>query len=265
MSQAKKPSIIAHRGSSAVAPENTIAAFTQALDDQSDGIEFDVRLSRDGVPVVFHDADLLRIAGNRAKISSLSARALADIDVGSWFNSKYPELAQSHFSDERISTLRDVLAFLEGFAGTVYVELKSSPRNMQRLGQAVGEVLLETSGNFRIIVKSFELETVPIVKSICPNIETAALFAPTIERILRKEKTLVSKAVELEFDRLSLHFSLATRKLLQQATKASLQVTVWTVDSVRWIKRSQLLGIDSVITNDPAKLLIKRELASAET
>jgi glycerophosphoryl diester phosphodiesterase len=258
MNQLKRPLIIAHRGSSAIAPENTLASFTQALDDNSDGVEFDVRLARDGVPVVFHDAGLKRLADIDTSISSLNADQLSKFDIGSWFNREHPELARPEFSNERISTLSEVLRFLKNFTGTVYVELKSTQRNKRRLAEAVGEILCEKTGLFNVIVKSFILETVPIVKSICSDIETAALFAPTIKRMLQKEKNLVTLAADMEFDRLSLHYSLATKKLMRLASEVNMPVTIWTADSPLWIRRATELGIDSLITNDPARLLAKR-------
>src|SRR4051794_314397 len=89
------PLIIAHRGASAWAPENTLAAFEMAMESGADGIELDVRLSRDGVPVVIHDATLRRVGGRNKRVACISAAELTQVDVGSWFNAKYPERAKS--------------------------------------------------------------------------------------------------------------------------------------------------------------------------
>src|SRR5918993_337434 len=80
------PLIIGHRGSSALAPENTLAAFRRAIADGADGIEFDVRLARDGVAVVIHDATLERTGLLKRKVSQLTAADLQATDVGSWFH-----------------------------------------------------------------------------------------------------------------------------------------------------------------------------------
>ena len=88
------PLIIAHRGASALAPENTLAAFRKAIEDGAEGIEFDVRLSKDGKAVVFHDADLKRIAGRDEKIIDLSFAELQKIDMGTWFNRVFPHLGK---------------------------------------------------------------------------------------------------------------------------------------------------------------------------
>ena len=110
----------------------------------------------------------------------------------------------------------------------------------------------------QIIVKSFKLAAIPRIRVLCPAVRTAALFAPKIMTILRKEKHLVNIAQEFGAHELSLHYSLATRKLMEKAEKRNLPVTIWTADSPRWVKRGVKLGLNAIITNNPAKLLAKR-------
>ncbi|MDH3494847.1 MAG: glycerophosphodiester phosphodiesterase family protein [Acidobacteriota bacterium] len=251
------PLIIAHRGSSAVAPENTVAAFSRALEDGTEGIEFDVRLTSDGVPVVFHDSTLKRIAGAEDRICELRSAELKTIDAGSWFNTAFPELARKRFAKERIPTLEETLDLLKDFTGWIYVELKSAA-DMAGLAKAVGEILARYSGKLKLIVKSFNFEAVPQVAAICPDIQTAALFAPNVMHILRKERKLISITREMKFDRLSLHYSLASRRLMEMAALERLPVTIWTVDSPHWVRKSLALGIDSLITNDPFAQLQER-------
>ena len=84
----QKPLIIAHRGASALAPENTLAAFRRAIADSAEGLEFDVQLSKDNVPVVIHDFDLKRLGRREGFVKDFTAEELQRIDVGSWFNLK---------------------------------------------------------------------------------------------------------------------------------------------------------------------------------
>jgi len=84
-----RPLIIAHRGASARAPENTLAAFQMAIDAGAEGVEFDVRLAKDDVPVVIHDHDLKRVGSLNERVASLTSNELGRIDVGSWFNHRY--------------------------------------------------------------------------------------------------------------------------------------------------------------------------------
>src|SRR6185312_12061571 len=95
-------------GASALAPENTLAAFATALRDGADGIEFDVRLSSDGVPVVIHDATLGRTAMIKTAVSALTAAELCTVEVGSWFNRKFSHLARPEFAREPVPTLAQV-------------------------------------------------------------------------------------------------------------------------------------------------------------
>ncbi|MDQ3180314.1 MAG: glycerophosphodiester phosphodiesterase, partial [Acidobacteriota bacterium] len=100
---------------------------------------------------------------------------------------------------------------------------------------------------------------IPNVHRYCPEVKTAALFAPKILTILRKEKRLVKIASELGADQISLHFSLCTRKLMEKAAKKNLAVTIWTADNPHWVKRALDLGINAIITNNPARLLAKKQ------
>jgi len=255
----KKPLIIAHRGASALAPENTLAAFKKAIDDGAEGIEFDVRLSKDGAVVVFHDATLQRLSDRKNLVSSLTVEELQKIDVGSWFNRHKPTHSNDLFSNETIPTLGQLLEFLKDFQGLIYIELKCRESEVEKLAKAVCELIADSPLLPNIIVKSFQLETIPHIRRLCPKVKTAALFAPKIMTLLRKEKRLVNIAYELGADMISVHFSLATRKLMKKAEKRALPVTIWTADNPLWIKRAVDLGLFAVITNNPARLLAKRK------
>ncbi len=253
------PLIIGHRGASAAAPENTLAAFQRAIDDGADGLEFDVRLARDRVPVVIHDPTLNRTGRINAQVAAMSSQELGRIDVGSWFDQHQRLTSSSRERDlERIATLADTLEFLHDFEGLIFIELKCEDDNVDDLTAAVCRDLEFSPLKRQAIVKSFKLQVIPRVKMLSPEIRTAALFAPQIMTILRKEKHLVKIAAEFGADELSIHYSLATRKLMEKAEKSRLPVNVWTADSPRWVKRAIRLGIKSIITNDPARLLARR-------
>ncbi|CAN5812141.1 glycerophosphodiester phosphodiesterase [soil metagenome] len=252
------PLIIAHRGASAFAPENTLAAFKKAVEDGAEGIEFDVRLSKDGEAVVFHDADLKRIGGRDEKIIDFSFEELQKIDAGSWFNRVFPKLADEKFSNETIPSLRDVLNLLNDFRGLIYIELKCKEREVEPLVKAVCKEISLSHLLPNIIVKSFRLQVIPEIRRLCEDVTTAALFAPKIMMMLRKEKHLLKIAQEFRADQISLHYTLVSRKFMKSAEKKNLPVTVWTVDNPRFIKRAIALGINAVITNNPASLYRKK-------
>lgn len=252
------PLIIGHRGASAVAPENTRAAFKAAIEAGADGIEFDVRLALDGVPVVFHDSTLNRTGRLNASVADLTSAELGKIDVGSWFEDVHRTNGGSGFGRETVPMLAQVLKLIEGFDGVVFIELKCGERDADALTGAVCSVLKDSPLLPNVILKSFKLSVMTRAKMLLPQIRTAALFAPKIMTILRKEKHLVEIAEEFGADELSIHFSLATRKLMEKAGKRGFPVNVWTADSSRWVKLGYKLGLRSIITNDPAKLLARR-------
>ena len=258
-SAAVKPRIFAHRGASAFAPENTFAAFQKAIDDGADGIEFDVRLAKDGVPVVFHDSDLKRLAKIEHRVSYYTAAELSKIDVGSWFNRVFPRKADDKFSTETIPTLAELFDFLRDYKGLLYVELKGGDSAISALAEVVCELISQTDLLPNIVIKSFNLEAVKLAKRILPEVKTAALFEPKILTILRKKKLILDEAAKCRADEISLHYSLATKSFVRRARENNLSTVIWTADSIAWVKRASDYGISAIITNDPAKLLAERE------
>src|SRR5437762_8561762 len=109
MNRLALPLIIGHRGAAAVAPENTLASFARAYQDGAQGIEFDVRLARDRVPVIIHDATLRRTAGRAGFVAALNAAELGATDVGTWFNRRFPALARAEYARTSVPTLAQVL------------------------------------------------------------------------------------------------------------------------------------------------------------
>jgi glycerophosphoryl diester phosphodiesterase len=246
-----KPLIIAHRGASALAPENTLAAFRRAISDGAEGIEFDVQLAKDGVPVVFHDYNLKRIAKREGRVSDFTSKELQNLDAGSWFD--------KDFSAERVPTLAELFEFLGDYKGVLYVELKCAGREFAPLVETVCGIIVESEFLPQIKLKSFNLQTIAHAKKIFPEIRTVALFEPKLPSLLRGKSYLMSQAEAANADELSLHFSLATQKMMARAASKNFPVTIWTADNPAWVKRAINLGIDAIITNNPARLIAKRE------
>lgn len=250
-----RPLIIAHRGLSARAPENTLAAFQIAIDAGAEGIEFDVRLAKDDVPVVIHDHDLKRVGSLSERVAGLTSDELGKVDVGSWFNHRFPKRAQPEFEDQTVPTLREVLDLFEDFDGLFYIELKPRQSDHFKLAEVVCDLIRDSPRLSHMIVKSFKLAVIPAVKHLLPAVQTAALFAPEIMHFLRRREHIVTLAKEFGADQISLHHSLVTPRLCKLAAEAGLPVTVWTVDDPRWLSRRTNLKIRALITNDPAKFL----------
>jgi glycerophosphoryl diester phosphodiesterase len=253
-----KPLIIAHRGSSALAPENTFAAFKQAIRDGADGVEFDVRLARDRVPVVIHDATLQRTAGFSGRVSGYSSHELGKIDVGTWFNKKHPSKARKEFSAETVPALSDLLDLLRETKGLIYLEMKCSKKTCDALVESIAEMIGNSDLLPRIIVKSFNLEALTKFRARLPEAHIAVLFAPKFMHLIKPRNRLVTKALELQANEISLHYSLATPNAVREAEDYGFPVTIWTADHPAWVKRAENLGIHAIVTNNPARLLARK-------
>ena len=250
-----KPLIIGHRGSSATAPENTLAAFRVALDSGADGIEFDVRLTRDGVPVVIHDDNLRRTGSRPERVAELSYDEISNIDVGSWFNRIHP-LSRIDFSGERIPSLDAVLELFESNNALLYLEMKSDPRQRDELVQICCDHLRRSRVKDRTIIECFDLAGIAAVKAIDPAIRTAALLEPRLMTApLISGSRLVKLTLTARADEIALHHRLATERIVAAARKAGLKVVIWTVDDPAWILHAARMEVSALITNDPAMML----------
>jgi len=260
-----RPLIIGHRGSSAIAPENTLAAFRQVKEDGADGFEFDVRLARDGKPVVIHDGNLKRTARDPRNVSELTSTELRQIEVGSWFNQRHPDKASDEYAQETVPTLEQVFDLTSGTDQLLYLEMKCERNQATQLAAAVVRLIKQYSIIDQVVIASFDLPAIAEVKRLESAIRTAALFQPRLERpasLLKKVKT-VDLAVDARADELALHHSLAAKRVVDKATRAGLPVVVWTVDNPNWIKRALSTGIAALITNNPALLLKERSRLGA--
>ena len=219
----REPLIIGHRGASAVAPENTLTAFKAAILAGADGIEFDVRLSGDGVPVVIHDDTLYRTHRLRRRVADLSAKELSDLGVPS---------------------LRELFELMSENELLLCLEIKDSS---VELAEHCCGMVHEFSFAKRTIVECFDLSMLKYV-----DLSRAALFEPRIF----EDRTLIDRTVAAGASVLALHHRLAKPPLVEEAIIAGLTIVVWTVDDPAWVARARKMGIEALITNDP-KLMIE--------
>jgi glycerophosphoryl diester phosphodiesterase len=267
-----KPLIIAHRGASYDAPENTLIAFEQAIAEGADGIEFDVRLAGDGVPVCIHDLTLRRTGLRDGHINRLSADELASVDVGTWFNLRFPKRARAEFAEARIPTLAEALrCFREKSQGEfhVYVEMKCRKGEEETLARAVADVVRAEEAGLRVVVASFTLAAIREIKSLDASINTAALFETGAFDPRPDTAKLIARATEIGAGALMLHRTLVNRRSVKLIREHNLPLTIWTVDDKRSMQRAIDYDLYSVITNRPAAMMAWRDesiaLASSST
>jgi glycerophosphoryl diester phosphodiesterase len=247
------PLIIGHRGASAVAPENTMAAFREALAVGADGIEFDVRLTSNGIPVVIHDSTLRRTGGLSHRVADLTWAKISKVDVGSWFSKS--------FANETVPSLADLFTFFQSNNSTLYLEMKCDSASEQRaLAETCARVIDEHSLKERVIVECFQLPALGILKEIDPEIRTVALFEPALTNpSVLSDQRIINQAMDVGAAALALHHRLARESLVRKAKAAGLHVAVWTVDDPAWIARARTSGIDALISNDPQTMIRARD------
>ena len=240
-----------------------MAAFSIAMDTGADGIEFDVRLSRDGVAVVIHDATLQRTGLREEAVAGMSAEQLGKVDVGSWFNRAHPKRAREEFTREGVPTLDQVIRLLQNRDARLYVEMKfGADEGFTDLTQAVARLIKEHKLHSRTVVVSFDLAAIAQIKQIDHVIRTGALFEPKsdLTTVVRKQR-MIKAAIDHGANEILLHRAIATRGAIRLAIEAGLPVVVWTVDDPKWIDRARRLGIYALITNDPAKMTVSEARA----
>lgn len=217
-----------------------MAAFREAIAAGSDGVEFDVRLTRDGVPVIIHDNTLRRTTGLKHRLADLSWPELEGLDVA-------------------VPSLEELFTLFEENDLMLFLEIKvDSAAEHSPLAEACCKLIDEHSLKERVFVECFDLAALEVVKSIDFGIKTAALYQPTLSRPSLSDQRIVDRAKAVGASALALHRRLARESLVQKAIDADMRVAVWTVDDPAWIARARSMGIEALITNNPAAMLAHR-------
>jgi len=223
--------IIGHRGAAALRPENTMAAIRKALDDGADWVEIDVQETADGEIVVAHDSDFMKAAGVPTKVWDVTMEDIAEIDIGSWFDPA--------FADERAPLLRDVLAEMED-RGRLIIELKYYGHDVDLENRVIA--LVEAAGmEDRIATMSLHYPAVLKMRELRPDWRNGILAA-----------TAVGDLTGLEGDFLAVNTGQVTPRLISRANAAGKDVYAWTVNDPVTMARMISLGVDGLITDDPA-------------
>jgi glycerophosphoryl diester phosphodiesterase len=243
----RPPKLIAHRGASATYPENTLAAFDAAVDAGCDGIELDVQLSRDAVPVVYHDRTLRKIGAGTSAIGLLDLPTIGRLDAGSWFDPRY--------AGERIPSLDRVLKrYAHG--PWLLLELKISPRDKRTgrhvaLAEAVAQVLRRRRCR-RVMVLCFDLETLELVAHLADDLPTVLnLKAP--RHMTRSLRSLVNR-----ISALSLDIRTVSADVVSTVHALGKPVFTYTCNGPRTLKRALSARVDGVMTDRP--LWLRHEL-----
>jgi glycerophosphoryl diester phosphodiesterase len=238
------PRIYAHRGDSAGAPENTLAAFRRALESGADGVELDVHLCATGEVVVVHDYGLARTTGLDAQVEHTPWSTIRALDAGSWY--------EPRFAGERVPLLAEVFSAL-GNRVHYDVEIKWTPRGIGPLEERVVREIERHGLGAHCVVSSFHPIAVRAVHRIEPALPTAVIYsgrAPMPFYLRRGQGRHLSKSRILKPEH-----TLVNDRTIRRSVRQGLAVFAWTVDDPAEAHRLASLGVHGIITNDPGRIL----------
>jgi glycerophosphoryl diester phosphodiesterase len=263
------PDVVAHRGASAVEAEHTLAAYRRALDDGADGVECDVRLTADGVLVCVHDRRVDRTSSGRGVVSTLELAELSELDFGSWRrdpdDDADPLLTASWEAPDLdrtgVLTLERLLEMVTSVGRGVRLAIET--KHPTRYAGLVESTLVDTLGRFglaggdgngkdRVQVMSFAPTGLRRIKALAPDLPTVHLM----KRVpLRHRDGSVSQSATIAGP--SLEGLKAFPGYVARAHDRGHEVHVWTVDRPEDVDEMVALGVDVIITNQPAAVLAR--------
>lgn len=233
------PFVIGHRGAAAEAPENTLVSIRRAAADGARWVEFDVKLSKDGVPFLFHDDTLGRTTNGKGKPEDLTMAELQTLDAGGWFGPA--------FKGERVPTLGETAALLIELGLGANVEIKPAPGQARETALAVAAALAAewTVDLAPPVVSTFNEESMAAFAAAAPNADRAMLFG---------RLPVDWKARAKQYGCSALHISdrAATRENVADILNAGYAVRVYTINDRNRMDALKSMGVGSVFTDKPA-------------
>jgi glycerophosphoryl diester phosphodiesterase len=236
--------IVAHRGASFDAPENTVASAKLGWKQEADAVELDIYLSKDGRIVVLHDADTKRTTGAVGKVVEMTAAELRALDAGAWKG--------AHWKGEKIPFLEEIIATVPA-GRRLFIEIKSGPEilpELERVWKASGlkgdQTVIIGFGYDTMVAAKKRFPDVPVywLSSFKTNAKSGAV-TPTVDELIRKAKAGGLTGIDVN------HQGPVDEAFIRQVKAAGLQCHVWTVDDPVTARRLKAAGVDSITTNRP--------------
>ncbi|SDI96844.1 glycerophosphodiester phosphodiesterase [Salimicrobium halophilum] len=228
--------ILAHRGASRYAPENTMPAFRLAEEMGAEGVETDVQLTKDGVPVLIHDENVRRTTDGKGFVQDYTFEELRMLDTGSWFSSE--------FRGVQIPSLEELLQWIRDYPLLLHLELKTDVISYKHIEEKVYALLRHYQVLDRTCVSSFNEETLSVVKDLNPSMRTAFL-TPT------KMRKLIPYLSSIPVDDLHIKHTLLSKKLIHHCNKNRVPVRVYTVNRPALLRKCFHLQCAGIFTDVP--------------
>lgn len=236
----RKVDNVAHRGASGYAPENTIAAFDKGVEMKADFIEIDVQRSEDGELVIIHDTTVDRTTDGTGKVKDLTFEEIRSLDAGSWKGEQ--------FKGEQIPTFDEILDHYHGKVG-ILIELKAPelyPGIEAQVAQKLIERNLDKPQNEKIIIQSFNFESMKITNNLLPKVPIGVLTSSlthTSEEALKEFSTYA--------DYFNPSYGIVTEELVNRVHNLGMKIQSWTVRSHEAAEFLLNMNVDGIITDYP--------------
>jgi len=248
--------VIAHRGESFDAPENTLASFGLAWDRNDDTVETDIHLTSDGQLIISHDPDTKRIAGQPLVIKDTPLATLKKLDAGGWKGSKW--------AGEKYPTLDEVLKQMPP-GKRIFVEIKIGPEAVEPLAKSIEAVHRPAQD---IVIISFNIDSVRAAKARFKDHQVYYLVSQKQDKQTQAwtptTEEMIAKAKEAGADGLDINAKpCVNADVVKQAHAAGLKLLVWTIDDVDLAKSMRDMGVDGITTNRAAWM--REQLYNAAT
>jgi glycerophosphoryl diester phosphodiesterase len=242
---------VAHRGGALLAPENTLAAFRQALTLPIDAVELDVQMTSDGHAIVFHDNTIDRLTEGTGNILDLSLSDLRSLNAATHFPGRWPQR-------ETIPTLREALALLHGHK-EVSIEVKNSKRDdvygrYPHIAETIVEEVRAASMLQQVLLISFDWEILADIKSLAPELSLGMIVgggwwtSHPPQLVLTR---LFEQADALQCEWLNMDYHLFTPEIMVALHERGLKLGLWTVNTLEELQQFAADGVDSLATDRP--------------
>ncbi|MBA4494286.1 glycerophosphodiester phosphodiesterase [Paenactinomyces guangxiensis] len=232
--------VFAHRGFSAIAPENTLAAFRMAIDAGADGIELDVHMTRDGEIVVIHDEKVDRTTDGTGWVKDFTLPQIKELDSGNWFAEAY--------AGERIPTLAETLELIKDTGLRLNIELKNNVFRYPGIEEKVAKEVERFALQKRVIISSFNHYSLRYFKLYRPDWQLGALYAAGLYEPWVYAKHLGVSAIHP-------FYLAAADEVIAGCHTHGIQVRPYTVDDPGEMSRLIAANVDAIITNVPDRLM----------
>ncbi|CKG13965.1 glycerophosphodiester phosphodiesterase [Bacillus paranthracis] len=240
---------ISHRGASAYAPEHTIPAYTLGQQLKADYIEIDLQMTKDGHLVAMHDETVNRTTNGTGLVKEHTLEELKQLNAGSTYNKKYPNLAKKEYENAKVPTLEEVIEVF-GHDANYYIETKS-PVEYPGMEEKLLEIINHYEIQDKVIIQSFSEESLQKLHSLHVNI-------PLIQLLSYKKAVQLTESEIEKYSTycigLGMNYKYIDAAYVKKIKKHGLEVHPFTVDNEADMKKLILWGVDGMFTNYPDRL-----------